>query len=121
VTASFEHTGRVLVPPGKGILAADESYAIIGRRFEAVGPTPRRPAARYRQMLLPTTGRRGWRGVARQGILAGIKVDRRADHRGLGGLRERLAEYAGLGPCIAKNAYVRAELARRRMYAPRRR
>ena len=33
----LENTARSLVPEGKGILAADESFGTIGKRFEAVG------------------------------------------------------------------------------------
>src|SRR5215212_1640973 len=33
----LEETARELVAPGKGILAADESFGTIGKRFEAVG------------------------------------------------------------------------------------
>ena len=33
----LEKTARALVAPGKGILAADESFGTIGKRFEAVG------------------------------------------------------------------------------------
>jgi fructose-bisphosphate aldolase class I len=35
--ATLEATARALVAPGKGILAADESDATIGRRFEEYG------------------------------------------------------------------------------------
>ena len=129
-------TARALVSPGKGILAADESHPSIGRRFETrwASRTPRRSAARYRQMLLTTPGAAEYvSGVilfdetirqkaddgtplvevlARQGIIPGIKVDRGAKPlagapgeqvtEGLDGLRERLAEYAGLGARFAK-------------------
>ena len=33
----LEKTARQLVAPGKGILAADDSFGTIGKRFEAVG------------------------------------------------------------------------------------
>ena len=33
----LERTAKELVPPGKGLLAADESFGTIGKRFEAVG------------------------------------------------------------------------------------
>ena len=33
----LENTAKELVVEGKGILAADESFGTIGKRFEAVG------------------------------------------------------------------------------------
>ena len=131
----LEATARALVPPGKGILAADESHPSIGRRFDALGiPNTEDMRRRYRQMLLTTPGAADYvSGVilfdetirqkaddgtplvevlARQGIIPGIKVDRGAKAlagapgeqvtEGLDGLRERLAEYAGLGARFAK-------------------
>jgi fructose-bisphosphate aldolase class I len=97
--ATLEATARALVAPGKGILAADESDATIGRRFEEYGIANREEHRRgYRQMLFTTKGigefisgvilfdetirqatDEGLRFVevlARGGILPGIKVDR---------------------------------------------
>ena len=97
----LEATARALVPPGKGILAADESHPSIGRRFEPLGiPNTEDTRRRYRQMLFTTPGAADYvSGVilfdetirqkaddgtplveflTRQGILPGIKVDRGA-------------------------------------------
>ena len=50
-------TASGLVVPGKGLLAADESPATIGRRFAAVGVENTEEHRRaYRQMLLTTKG-----------------------------------------------------------------
>jgi fructose-bisphosphate aldolase class I len=123
------------VAPGKGILAADESPATIGRRFETVGiANIEETRRRYRQLLFTTPGLARFisgvilyeetlrqraddgaplvEGLVRQGILPGIKVDRGAKPlagapgeqvtEGLDGLRERLADYVGLGARFAK-------------------
>src|SRR5206468_3979511 len=56
-TTTLEGTARALVAPGKGILAADESHATIGRRFEPLGIVNNEEnRRRYRQMLLTTKG-----------------------------------------------------------------
>jgi Fructose-bisphosphate aldolase class-I len=56
-TTTLEATARALVAPGKGILAADESHATIGRRFEPLGiANSEENRRRYRQMLLATKG-----------------------------------------------------------------
>ena len=56
-TTTLEGTARALVSPGKGILAADESHATIGRRFEPLGiANNEENRRRYRQMLLATKG-----------------------------------------------------------------
>ena len=56
-TTTLEGTARALVSPGKGILAADESHATIGRRFEPLGiANDEENRRRYRQMLLATKG-----------------------------------------------------------------
>jgi fructose-bisphosphate aldolase class I len=98
---SLEATARAMVAPGKGILAADESHATIGRRFQAIGvENTEENRRRYRQLLFATPGlgqyvsgvilydetirQRGddgtrlVEGLVRQGILPGIKVDRGA-------------------------------------------
>ncbi len=101
VTSDLETTARALVPPRKGILAADESQATIGKRFEAHGVESTEETRRqYRQMLFTTPGiaecisgvilfdetirQKADDGtpfpdlLARQGIIPGIKVDRGA-------------------------------------------
>ena len=98
-TTTLEGTARALVAPGKGILAADESHATIGRRFEPLGIVNNEEnRRRYRQMLLTTKGigefisgvilfdetirqtaddGRPFVDVLRnEGIIPGIKVDR---------------------------------------------
>jgi fructose-bisphosphate aldolase class I len=53
----LEKTARELVAPGKGILAADESFGTIGKRFEAVGIESSAESRRqYREMLFTTEG-----------------------------------------------------------------
>jgi fructose-bisphosphate aldolase class I len=53
----LEKTARELVAPGKGILAADESFGTIGKRFEAVGIESSKESRRqYREMLFTTEG-----------------------------------------------------------------
>ena len=53
----LEKTARELVAPGKGILAADESFGTIGKRFEAVGIESGEESRRaYREMLFTTPG-----------------------------------------------------------------
>ena len=98
-TTTLEGTARALVAPGKGILAADESHATIGRRFEPLGiANSEENRQRYRQMLLTTKGigelisgvilfdetirqaaddgRPFVQVLADEGIIGGIKVDR---------------------------------------------
>jgi fructose-bisphosphate aldolase class I len=53
----LEKTAKELVAPGKGILAADESFGTIGKRFEAVGIESSEESRRqYREMLFTTEG-----------------------------------------------------------------
>ncbi len=95
----LEKTARELLPPGKGILAADESFGTIGKRFEAVGiETSEESRRAYREMLFTTPeigeylsgvilfdetlrqeasdGRRLSQVLEDQGIIPGIKVDK---------------------------------------------
>jgi fructose-bisphosphate aldolase class I len=130
-----ENVARVLVTPGKGILAADESAPTIEKRFRTIGlPSTEENRRWYRELLLTTPGvsefisgvilfdetiRQKARDgtpfpevLSRQGIIPGIKVDMGAwplagfpgekITEGLDGLRERLAEYRGLGARFAK-------------------
>src|SRR5213594_1003678 len=96
---TLKGTALALVAPGKGILAADESHATIGRRFEALGiPNSEENRRRYRQMLFTTKGigefisgvilfdetirqaaddaRPFVEVLVKEGIVPGIKVDR---------------------------------------------
>ena len=95
----LEATARALVPPGKGILAADESHPSIEKRFKALGiPNTEENRRVYRQMLLTTPqaaqfisgvilfdetirqkaddGTALVEVLSRQGIIPGIKVDK---------------------------------------------
>jgi fructose-bisphosphate aldolase class I len=95
----LESTAKELVPEGKGLLAADESFGTIGKRFEAVGIEPTEETRRqYREMLFTTEGINEYlsgvilfdetirqeasdgrllpRVLEDQGIIPGIKVDR---------------------------------------------
>jgi fructose-bisphosphate aldolase class I len=133
--SELETVARLLVAPGKGILAADESFPTIEKRFRAVGVTSTEETRRdYRATLFTTPGleefisgvilfdetiRQSTReGQSLRGLLAdrkilpGIKVDRGAKPlagfpgekvtEGLDGLRDRLAEYVGLGARFTK-------------------
>lgn len=91
-------TARALVAPGKGILAVDESFATLGRRFAALNiPFTRDNRHAYRELLLTTSGLGEYisgailfdetlsqtttngslltAALVRQGILPGVKVD----------------------------------------------
>jgi fructose-bisphosphate aldolase class I len=53
----LEATTRALVAPGKGILAADESFPTIEKRFKSIGVQSTEDRRRvYRQMLFTTPG-----------------------------------------------------------------
>ncbi len=94
----LESAARSLVPPGKGILAADESSPTIEKRFRAVGvPSTEENRRAYREILFTTPGisehisgvilydetirQKSSDGMpfaevlSRQGIVPGIKVD----------------------------------------------
>ena len=54
---TLQETARELVSPGQGILAADESFGTIGKRFEAVSIEASEESRRqYREMLFTTEG-----------------------------------------------------------------
>jgi fructose-bisphosphate aldolase class I len=132
---ALEATARALVPPGKGILAADESHPSIAKRFEGLGiPNTEENRRRYRQLLFTTRGaaehisgvilfdetirqkaddgRPLAEVLSAQDVIPGIKVDKGTKPQalcpgelvteGLDGLRDRLAEYRGLGARFAK-------------------
>ncbi len=98
-THDLEATARALLPPGKGILAADESAGTIARRFESIHLVSTEETRRaYREMLFTTPGveefisgvilfdetihQKAQDGtpfpelLMRKGILPGIKVDK---------------------------------------------
>lgn len=133
--AELERLARRLTRPGYGILAADESHATIEKRFAAVGiPCTAESRRDYRTMLFstPKIGE-AIAGVIlyeetlfqksrdavplvelleRQGIVAGIKVDKGAKPlagypgetvtEGLDGLRDRLIRYREAGARFTK-------------------
>ncbi len=97
----METTANALVAPGKGILAADESFGTIEKRFQAVNiPVTEENRRRYREMLFTTPKLGQFIGgvilfdetirqkaadgtpfaevLWRQGIIPGIKVDKGA-------------------------------------------
>jgi fructose-bisphosphate aldolase, class I len=98
-TAEMEATARALVAPGRGILAADESFPTIGKRFAALGiPSTEETRRAYRDLLFTTPGLGEFISggilfeetlqqktsdgtpipeyLAQHGIIPGIKVDR---------------------------------------------
>jgi len=98
-THDLESTARALLPPGKGILAADESAGTIARRFESIHLVSTEETRRaYRELLFTTPGieefisgvilfdetihQKAQDGtpfpelLTRKGILPGIKVDK---------------------------------------------
>ncbi len=132
--SQLEQIANEIVAAGKGILAADESFPTIEKRFKAIDvPSTEANRRDYREMLFRTSVGQYISGVilfdetlrqdaadgkplrqllAEAGIHPGIKVDRGTHDvtgrdgekltQGLDGLRERLAEYAGLGATFAK-------------------
>ncbi len=97
--AELESTARALVAPGKGILAADESFPTIEKRFKALDiPSTEENREAYREMLFTTSGlsefisgvilfdetiRQQTKGgvplrelLVQEGIIPGIKVDK---------------------------------------------
>jgi fructose-bisphosphate aldolase, class I len=98
---NLESVARSLVAPGKGILAADESFPTIEKRFRSVGlPSTEENRRAYRELLFTTSGveenisgvilfeetiRQATRdgilfpeALSRRGIVPGIKVDKGA-------------------------------------------
>ncbi|MGH6673147.1 MAG: class I fructose-bisphosphate aldolase [Xanthobacteraceae bacterium] len=134
--ADLNKTALAMVAPGRGILAADESTATIGKRFDTIGVASTTDSRRdYREMLFRSgeamskyisgvilydeTIRQNAKDstplvklIEKAGSLPGIKVDKGTKPlpfcpgevvtEGLDGLRERLAEYRGLGAKFAK-------------------
>jgi fructose-bisphosphate aldolase class I len=98
---SLESTARTMVAPGKGILAADESFPSIEKRFKSIGVDSTEENRRaYRELLITSPGASEFiSGVIffdetlrqktkdgtpfpeilkREGVLPGIKVDKGA-------------------------------------------
>jgi len=111
----LRETALAMVAPGKGLLAADESTATIGKRFDTIGVEnvePNRQA--YRDMLFTTPGfeqhtsgvilfeetlfQKGLSGqpftelLASKGVIPGIKVDKGAKPLAAGGTEETVTE-----------------------------
>jgi fructose-bisphosphate aldolase class I len=97
--ATLESTAQTLLAAGKGILAADESFPTIGKRFKALDiPSTEESRRTYREMLFATPGlsdfisgvilfdetirQQTTAGIpmpemlAKQGIIPGVKVDK---------------------------------------------
>jgi fructose-bisphosphate aldolase class I len=94
---TLESTAQALLAPGKGILAADESFPTIWKRFKEFNiPSTEENRRAYREMLFTTPGLGEFisgvilfdetmrqkigrasmpEALARQGIIPGIKVD----------------------------------------------
>ncbi len=131
----LEQTATAMVAQGKGILAIDESFPTIEKRFKSIGIESTEENRRaYRDLLITNPGSADYisgmilfdetirqatsdgtpfsKALIDQGIMPGIKVDMGAKDmaghpgekitEGLDGLRDRLAEYAGLGARFAK-------------------
>ncbi len=128
-TSQLASVAQAMVAPGKGILAADESFPTIKKRFDSISLESTEEHRRaYREMLFTTRGMNAFvSGVIlfdetlrqatkelleREGIIPGIKVDKGAKAlagypgekitEGLDGLRERLVEYRDLGAKFTK-------------------
>ena len=132
---TMDSTIGAMLAVGKGILAADESSPTIKKRFADINvPSTEESRRDYREMLFTTPGlNEAISGVilfdetlrqrtkdgtlmpevlAKQGIIAGIKVDKGAVAlakfagekvtQGLDSLRERLKEYRELGARFTK-------------------
>ena len=134
-TQSLEAVARAMAAPGKGILAADESTGTIEKRFKSINVENTEENRRaYRELLFSAKGIGQYIGgailydetlrqkaadgtpfpdlLAKQGVIAGIKVDTGAKEmalcpgetvtEGLDGLAKRCAEYVKLGARFAK-------------------
>jgi len=98
MSKDLDSIAQAMVAPGKGILAADESFPTIAKRFASIGIDSSETARRdYREMLFTTPGAESFisgvilfdetlfqkgadgtpfvKTLERQGILPGIKVD----------------------------------------------
>lgn len=135
IERSLQSIARALVAPGKGILAADESAGTIKKRFDKIKIESTEENRRfYRELLFTASGigdyisgvimfdeticQKTVEGVpfsqtlAAQGIIPGIKVDKKTQPlagspdeqvtEGLDGLRERLKAYYELGARFTK-------------------
>ena len=111
----LESTAKELVAKGKGILAADESFGTIGKRFTAAGVESTEESRRaYREMLFTTPGIGEYLSgvilfdetiqqkasddtpipevLKEQGIIPGIKVDKGAKEMALAAPDEKITD-----------------------------
>lgn len=117
---------KALVAPGKGILAADESFPTIEKRFKSVGIELTEETRRvYRELLFTAPGIEEYISgiimfdeslrqqiLINQVIIPGIKVDEGTEElpgcpgekitKGIEGLAKRLKEYQALGAKFSK-------------------
>lgn len=117
---------KALVAPGKGILAADESFPTIEKRFKSIGIESTEETRRvYRELLFTTPGIEEYisgvilfdetlrqKILTNSAIIPGIKVDEGTEDfegylgekitKGLDGLAERLQDYKNLGAKFTK-------------------
>lgn len=122
----LKNLARLLVLPGKGILAADESFPTIEKRFLTVGIGSTEETRRaYRELLFTTAGIEEFisgiimfdetirqKLLTNPNIIPGIKVDQGMEDmvgypgdkltKGIDGLSDRLIEYKNLGAKFAK-------------------
>src|SRR5260221_9187502 len=126
----LENIAKALVVQGKGILAADESFPTIEKRFESIGISSTEELRReYRKLLFTTPGIEEFisgvimfdetikdktfpDALIKKGIIPGIKVDLGMKDMagypgdkltdGIDGLADRLTEYKTLGAKFAK-------------------
>ncbi|HEX6977247.1 MAG TPA: class I fructose-bisphosphate aldolase [Patescibacteria group bacterium] len=122
----LEKTAHDLVAPGKGILAADESFPTIEKRFKAINIESTEQTRRaYRELLFSTPGIEEYisgiiqfdetlkqKVLTNSNVISGIKVDEGlADFpnypgdkvtKGIESLQARLKEYSALGAKFTK-------------------
>ena len=131
----LESTAELLVSPGKGILATDATEGTMDKKMQAVEVAPSPELRRkFRELLLTTKDasefisgvilndeiiRQKTSGgidfaklVENQGMIPGIKVDKKANdmanfpgekmEEGMEGLRDRFIEYKNMGARFAK-------------------
>jgi fructose-bisphosphate aldolase class I len=94
-----------MVAPGKGILAADESSPTIKKRFDSIQVESSEENRRsYREMLFTTAGAEEFISgvILFEGAKALPGAEGEKVTEGLDGLRDRVAEYYGLGARFAK-------------------
>lgn len=123
---ALQKTAKDLVAPGKGILAADESFPTIEKRFKTINlQSSHETRKAYREMLFSTLGIEEFisgiiqfdetlrdQVLKNPNIISGIKVDQGTDDlpnhpgekitKGIEGLSDRLKEYQALGAKFTK-------------------